>query len=167
MRDIYHDELDEIGNGVIEMTKLVAVAMERATSALLDANVVLAEQVMSDDAQVDALRRNLDDRSFQLIAQQQPVATDLRVLVSTIHLTADVERMGDLATHVARIARLRYPDRAVPDEARDVISQMGQVARSLVTKVGRRWWTGAMWRWPRRSRPRTTDGTRCGASCSR
>ena len=135
MRDIYHDELDEIGQGIIEMTKLVAVAMERATSSLLDANVTLADQVMSDDARVDALRHDLDDRAFTLIAQQQPVATDLRVLISTIHLTADLERMGDLAHHVAKVARLRYPDSAVPAEARDVISQMGDVAGSLVGKV--------------------------------
>jgi phosphate transport system protein len=135
MRDIFHDELDEIGKGVLEMTKLVAVAMERATSALLDANIALAEQVMADDARVDALRDSLDERVFAVMAQQQPVATDLRVLVSTIHLTADLERMGDLAHHVAKIARLRYPVVAVPAEARDVISQMGDVARSLVVKV--------------------------------
>jgi phosphate transport system protein len=135
MRDVYHDELDDIGKKVIEMTNLVAVAMDRATQALLDANLTLAEGVMADDKRVDALRTELEDRSFQLIAQQQPVATDLRVLITTIHLTADLERMGDLAAHVARIARLRYPDSAVPAEARDVISQMGEVARSLVTKV--------------------------------
>jgi phosphate transport system protein len=90
---------------------------------------------MQDDVQIDALRDDLNDRSFALMAQQQPVATDLRVLISTIHLTADLERMGDLAEHVARIARLRYPECAVPAEARDVISQMGDVARSLVEKV--------------------------------
>jgi phosphate transport system protein len=135
MRDIYHDELDDIGKKVIEMTNLVAVAMDRATQALLDANLSLAEQVMSSDKRVDALRAELEDRSFQLIAQQQPVATDLRVLITTIHLAADLERMGDLADHVAKIARLRFPDSAVPEEARDVISQMGEVARSLVTKV--------------------------------
>jgi phosphate transport system protein len=135
MRDIFHDELDDIGKRVIEMTKLVAVAMDRATQALLDSNIVLADQVIADDARIDALRAELDDRCFQLIAQQQPVATDLRLLISTIHLSADLERMGDLAHHVAKIARLRYPDAAVPLEARDVISQMGEVARSLVTKV--------------------------------
>ncbi|MDT4894550.1 MAG: phosphate transport system protein [Pseudonocardiales bacterium] len=135
MRDIFHDELDDIGKRVIEMTKLVAVAMDRATQALLDSNIVLADQVIADDARIDALRAELDDRCFQLIAQQQPVATDLRLLISTIHLSADLERMGDLAHHVAKIARLRYPDAAVPPEARDVISQMGEVARSLVTKV--------------------------------
>ena len=97
MRDIYHDELDDIGKRVIEMTKLVAIAMERATQALLDANLALADQVIADDRRIDALRAELEDRSFQLIAQQQPVATDLRVLISTIHLGGDLERMGDLA----------------------------------------------------------------------
>jgi phosphate transport system protein len=135
MRDIYHDELDDIGKGILEMAKLVAVAMERATESLLDANIMLAEQVMKDDRRIDALSGELEDRSFQLIAQQQPVATDLRVLISTIHLVADLERMGALARHVAKIARLRYPVSAVPPEAHDVISQMGEVARSLVHKV--------------------------------
>jgi phosphate transport system protein len=135
MRDVYHDELDDIGKGVIEMTNLVAVAMDRATSALLDANLALAEAVMAADKRIDTLRTELEERTFQLISRQQPVATDLRVLISTIHLTADLERMGDLADHVAKIARLRFPDSAVPPEARDVISQMGEVARSLVTKV--------------------------------
>jgi phosphate transport system protein len=135
MRDIFHDELDDIGNRVIEMTHLVAVAMERVTQALLDANLALADQVIADDRRVDALRTDLEDRTFQLIAQQQPVATDLRVLISTIHLAADLERMGDLALHVAKIARLRYPETAVPPEARDIISQMGEVAASLVQKV--------------------------------
>jgi phosphate transport system protein len=135
MRDIYHDELDDIGTNVVEMTKLVAIAMERATEALLDANLATAERVISDDLQVDALRTELEDRTFQMIARQQPVATDLRVLISTLHLVADLERMGDLALHVAKIARLRYPETAVPEESRDVISQMGAVAASLVAKV--------------------------------
>jgi phosphate transport system protein len=135
MRDIYHDELDDIGKRVLEMINLVNIAMQRATQALLDANLVVADQVIADDRRVDALHSELEERSFQLIAQQQPVATDLRVLISTIHLAADLERMGDLALHVAKIARLRYPDLAVPPEARDVISQMGQVAVSLVEMV--------------------------------
>jgi phosphate transport system protein len=135
MRDVYHDELADIGKRVVEMTNLVAVAMERATAALLLPNFDAAEHVVRQDARVDALRVELEDRCFQLIALQQPVATDLRVLISTMHLVADLERMGDLAMHVAKIARLRYPDNAVPAEVRDVISQMGEVARSLVHKV--------------------------------
>jgi phosphate transport system protein len=135
MRDVFHDELDEIGAGVIEMTRLVAVAMDQATGALLDSDLNRAERVIDADAKVDALRVDLEDRAFQMIARQQPVATDLRVLITTLHLVADLERMGDLALHVAKIARLRFPESAVPEEARDVIAQMGEVAQSLVHKV--------------------------------
>jgi phosphate transport system protein len=113
----------------------VAVAMDQATGALLDSDLNRAERVIDADAKVDALRVDLEDRAFQMIARQQPVATDLRVLITTLHLVADLERMGDLALHVAKIARLRFPESAVPEEARDVIAQMGEVAQSLVHKV--------------------------------
>jgi phosphate transport system protein len=135
MRDVFHDELDEIGAGVLDMIRLVEVAMDQATGALLDADLHRAERVIEADEKVDALRADLEERAFQMIARQQPVATDLRVLVATMHLVADLERMGDLALHVAKIARLRFPDAAVPAEARDIIAQMGEVARSLVLKV--------------------------------
>ena len=135
MRDIYHDELDEIGARVVELTKLAATMMDQSTRALLDGDLATADRAIADDVKIDALRDELEDRSFKLIAQQQPVATDLRVLISTLHLVADLERMGYLALHIAKIARLRYPDLAVPTEARDVISQMGEVAMSLVHKV--------------------------------
>jgi phosphate transport system protein len=136
MRDIYHDELDHIGVTLVNMTELVRFAMERATNALLDGDLSGAERVISDDPKVDALREELEERSFQMIARQQPVATDLRVLITTVHLSADLERMGDLARHIAKVARMRYPEIAVPTELRDVISQMGAVALSLVEKVG-------------------------------
>jgi phosphate transport system protein len=136
MRDVYHGELDEIADKVVEMTRLVATMMDQSTRALLDADLETADRALADDVKIDALRDDLEDRSFSLIAQQQPVATDLRVLVSTLHLVADLERMGYLALHIAKIARLRFPEFAVPPEARDVISQMGEVAMSLVHKVG-------------------------------
>jgi len=136
MRDVFHDELDEIGAGVAEMVSLVATAMEQATRALLDADLPRAEEVIAADSRVDELREQLEDRTFQIIATQAPVATDLRVLITTLHLTADLERMGDLALHVAKIARLRFPEPAVPAEVRDVIEQMGHVALSLVRQIG-------------------------------
>jgi phosphate transport system protein len=135
MRDIYHDELDGIGNSLVAMTQLVRAAMERATNALLDGDLSGAERVISDDPRIDALRQDLEERSFQMIARQQPVATDLRVLVTTLHVAADLERMGDLARHIAKVARMRFPEIAVPEELRDVIAQMGAVALSLVDKV--------------------------------
>jgi phosphate transport system protein len=135
MRDLYHDELDAIGNSLVAMTHLAGTAMDRATNALLDGDLNGAERVVSDDTAIDALRADLEARTFALMSLQQPVATDLRVLVTTLHLVADLERMGDLALHVAKVARMRYPDIAVPPELRDVVSQMGQVALSLVDKV--------------------------------
>lgn len=135
MRDLYHDELDDIGHSLVAMTYLAGDAMGRATRALLDADLNGAERVVSDDTAIDALRADLESRTFQLLSLQQPVATDLRVLVTTLHMVADLERMGDLALHVAKVARMRYPDIAVPPELRDVISQMGEVALSLVNKV--------------------------------
>ena len=75
--------------------------------------------------------------SFDLLARQQPVATDLRVIVTSMRMSADIERMGDLARHVAKVARLRYPASAVPPELGGTILQMGQVAERIVEKAGR------------------------------
>lgn len=136
MRDLYHDELDSIGHSLLAMTAQITTAMDRATNALLDGNLAVAEKVIGDDAAVDAIRVDLEERTFQLMARQQPVASDLRLLITTLHLAADLERMGDLALHIAKVARMRYPEIAVPGELRDVISQMGAVALSLVDKVG-------------------------------
>ena len=115
MRDIYHDKLDAVGASLVTMTAQTAIAMERATNALLDGNLAVAEQVMTDDAAIDAIRADLEERTFQLMARQQPVASDLRVLITTLHLAADLERMGDLALHIAKVARMRYPEIAVPE----------------------------------------------------
>ncbi len=135
MRDIYHDELDEVGKTLVTMARLVGIAMERATNALLDGDLAGAESVISSDPAVDALRDETERRCFEMIAQQQPVATDLRVLITSMYLVQDLERMGDLALHIAKVARLRYPELAVPADIRDVIDQMGAVAQSLVNKV--------------------------------
>lgn len=135
MRDIYHDELDSVGTALIDMANRVAMAMSRATHALLSADLATAQSVVTDDAAVDTLRAELENRTFQLMAQQQPVAGDLRLLFTSLHVAADLERMGDLALHIAKVARMRYPELAVPAEVRDVISQMGGVAESLVGKV--------------------------------
>ena len=104
MRDVYHDELDDIGRCVLELIGQVRFALERATSALLDGNLALADRVIGDDKRIDDLRADIEDRCVQLIAKQQPVATDLRVLISTIHLISDLERMGDLSVRIAQSA---------------------------------------------------------------
>ena len=136
MRDAFHEDLDKISDQLVEMTRLAASAMNRATTALLDADLDLAESVITADDQIDALRGDLDELAVELLARQQPVATDLRIVVTALHMATSLERMGDLAEHVAKVARLRYPESAVPAEMRDVIVAMGQIADRLVLRAG-------------------------------
>ena len=136
MRKAFHEELDRVAEMLVEMTHLASSAMNRATTALLDADIHLADSVIAADAEIDARRAQLDLLSFDLLALQQPVATDLRVIVTSMRMSSDIERMGDLARHVAKVARLRYPASAVPAELRATILQMGQVAERIVEKAG-------------------------------
>lgn len=136
MRDTYHDELDAISASLVEMTNMVGSAMSRATTALLDADLTLAEKVIANDDSVDALYRDIEQRAFDLLARQQPVASDLRVLVTSLRMVADLERMGDNAVHVAKIARRRYPSSAVPAALRSNVLKMGHAAEEIVSKAG-------------------------------
>ena len=136
MRETFHGELDQIGRSLVDMTGAVGVAMQEATAALLDADLAVAERVISADADVDRLRDELEQRAFDLLARQQPVAGDLRKIITSLHAVADLERMGDLALHVAKVARMRYPACAVPDEVRGMIKEMGDVAQGIVSKTG-------------------------------
>jgi phosphate transport system protein len=136
MRDAYHDELDRISDSLVEMANMAGSAMSRATTALLDADLTLAETVITADDAIDALYRATEERAFDLLARQQPVASDLRVLVTSLRMVADLERMGDNAVHVAKIARRRYPGSAVPPELRSTVLKMGHAAEEIVAKAG-------------------------------
>lgn len=136
MRTAYHEDLDRISEQLVEMTRLVGSAMSRASTALLDADVQIAETVISADQEIDQAREDLDTLAIDLLARQAPVATELRQVVTAMRMSSDLERMGDLARHVAKVARLRYPESAVPAQARAIIMQMSQVAERIVAKAG-------------------------------
>lgn len=136
MRDAFHEGLDHTSEQLVEMTRLAGSAIARATTALLDADLAVAESVIAADEQLDRLQRELDDLALDLLARQQPVATDLRTIVTSMRMSADLERMGDLARHVAKVARRRYPDSAVPPTLRATLLEMGQVAERIVAKAG-------------------------------
>ena len=136
MRDAYHEDLLALSDSLVEMTRLVGGSMGRATQALIDADVHLADNVIASDDTIDALRHDIEQRAFDLLARQQPVASDLRMLIATLRMVIDLERAGDLAEHVAEIARRRYPNSAVPPALRAVVLEMGQVAQRIITKVG-------------------------------
>lgn len=136
MRQAFHDDLAAVSEELVELSHLVGSAIRRSTSALLDADVQLADQVIEADQEIDARRNNLDLKSVDLLARQSPVASDLRTVVVSMRMSGDLERMGDLARHVAKVARLRYPEHAVPEDMRATFLQMGQVAERIVARAG-------------------------------
>lgn len=136
MREAYHESLNEIDTQLVEMTRLVSRSMNRATQALLDADLAVAEEVIAEDSLLDAINYEIDERATQLVALQQPVATELRQLLSALRIASSLERMGDLATHIAKTTRLRYPSSVVPVELRGVIADMGAVAQRIVHQTG-------------------------------
>jgi phosphate transport system protein len=135
MRDAYFDQLDAIIDDLVAMTQLVQTAVRQATKSLLNADVDIAEEVISNDVNIDAAREKIEDKSFELLALQQPVAGDLRMLVAALRMVDDLERMGDLSVHVAKVARLRIPDVAVPSELSATITRMAEVAEDMVSSV--------------------------------
>jgi len=131
MREAYHVELEQLADHLAAMSVQVADAMERATRSLLEVDLSLAEQVISDDAKVDDARAQCEEQAYALLALQAPVATDLRTVLAAIHAAESLERMGDLALHVAKAARRRHPDPVLPEAVRPYFAEMGEVAVKL------------------------------------
>lgn len=137
MRDAFHEDLDKISDQLVDMTQMVGTALERATTALLNGDRAVAESVIAADDDIDAVRREIDDLAVDLLARQQPVATDLRMVVTAMHMSSDIERMGDLARHIAKVARMTAPNIAVPEDLRPIIAEMAQVGEKLVAATGK------------------------------
>jgi len=136
MRDSYHEQLDDILADLVQMCQKVAIAVRSSTTALLEADIHVAEQVIGDDADLDRMQADIEERAFHLLARQSPVAGELRTVVASLRMVTELERMGDLAAHVAKIARLRYPDTAVPELLRPSFVRMGDVAEKMVVTAG-------------------------------
>jgi phosphate transport system protein len=136
MRDTYHEQLEDILAELERMTRTVSTAVRRSTTALLEADIRQAEQVIAADIELDAAGEGVEEKVFELMARQSPVANELRMLVAALRMVADLERMGDLAAHVSKIARLRYPAPAIPAELHSVIVEMGDVAGRMVDSAG-------------------------------
>ncbi|MDN4162523.1 phosphate signaling complex protein PhoU [Nocardioides abyssi] len=135
MRHLFHDQLESVFSDLAGICEQVEVAVREATRALLTGDAELAEQVISGDAAIDRARDEVEESAFLLLSLQAPVAGDLRTVVAALRMVSELERMGDLSVHVAKIARLRVPGIAVPDEARPTIEQMATVAEDMVERV--------------------------------
>jgi phosphate transport system protein len=135
MRDAYTDQLDAIFDDLAAISRRVQSAVAEATEALMTGDASIAEQVISDDVVIDQAREQVEERAFELLSLQAPVAGDLRTVVAALRMVAELERMGDLSVHVAKIARLRVPEVAVPEEVRPTLQRMATVAEDMVARV--------------------------------
>ncbi|MBZ5738556.1 phosphate signaling complex protein PhoU [Nocardioides mangrovi] len=135
MREAFHDQLDTMFGDLADICGSVETAVRLATEALLTGDASTAEKVISADVDIDRARERVEDSAFLLLSLQQPVASDLRTVVAALRMVSELERMGDLSVHVAKIARLRVPNLAVPDDVRPTIERMAEVAEEMVSRV--------------------------------
>jgi phosphate transport system protein len=136
IRSVFQDELDGVSQSLVDLTDMVALSIAKATESILNCDLKLAEEVIASDDTIDDFQHALDARIIDIIARQQPVASDLRALVTALRMSADLERMGDMSHHVAKITRLRHPDAAIPAELIASFKQMGEAAEKIARKTG-------------------------------
>ncbi|MEL4505408.1 phosphate signaling complex protein PhoU [Luteococcus sp. H138] len=137
MRETYHEELNDVVNQLVSMSSNVRTAVHDATKALLQADLRTAERVIADDSRLDAMHEQIERQCFQLLARQAPVAGELRTIVAALRMVFELARMGDLAAHVAKIARLRYPEHAVPEDLVANFTRMSELADAMIAAAGR------------------------------
>ncbi|MFT3899344.1 MAG: phosphate signaling complex protein PhoU [Gordonia sp. (in: high G+C Gram-positive bacteria)] len=131
MRTAYHEQLTALNRILGEMCELSGTTMEHATNALLQADLEVAEDLLKDQERMATLSSAAEDQAFKLLALQAPVAGELREIVSGFQIVADIDRMYALALHVAKVARLRHPEPALPEEVRGYFAEMGRLAVRL------------------------------------
>jgi phosphate transport system protein len=135
MRQVFQQELSEVQDRLVEIAELVKVAITDATTAFNESDLVLAEKVIEDDVKIDERALSLDELSIQILARQQPVARDLRIVVSSLRMSASLERMGDIAEHIALLTRYRFPERVVAKGLRGTFREMGELDIEIAGKL--------------------------------
>ena len=128
-------ELREVQDRLVEIATLVQLSIENAVAAFNESNVSLAETVIADDSKIDELTVNLDELAINILARQQPVARDLRIVVSALRISASLERMGDMSEHIAQLARYRFPEKVVPKSLRSTFAEMGRLDVEVAKKL--------------------------------
>lgn len=126
-RKLFHDELSDLNGEVMRLGALAAEAIEAGTNALLDADLAAVERVVADDKALDDVTHDIEERTYHLLAQQQPMAVDLRVLVTILRVIHELERTGDLMVRVAKAARRLYPYQLEP-RIRGLLDRMREQA---------------------------------------
>ena len=137
MRAAFQNELQVLRDGLMEMNSLVATALEDASKALLTGDLALAEKVIVRDQEIDDLQAELDEKAIDVLATQSPVATDLRTVVATLRMSASLERMGDLASHIALVLRRRHPNEVIPADLKPTVETLADLSLNAVHDAGK------------------------------
>ena len=135
IRSVFQDELDSVSQSLVELCEKVAGTIQKVTDSLLTCDLKLAEEIIASDIAIDDFQHDLDARIIDIVARQQPVASDLRALATALRMSADLERMGDMAHHVAKVTRLRHPQSAIPAELRQIFESLGKAAEKIARKT--------------------------------
>jgi phosphate transport system protein len=135
VREVFRSELQEVQERLVEMADSVGIIMEKASQAFLGNDISKADEAIALSEANEEKALALDELVIKILAQQSPVARDLRVLVSALRISASLERMGALAGHIAAIARYRFPGSAVPDSLRKTFEEMGALDAQLAKKI--------------------------------
>lgn len=135
MREVFHQSLEDVQGRLVEIAELVTVAIDKATRAFGSSDVALAEEVIEADSVIDDKAIALDELAIEILARQQPVARDLRIVVSALRISASLERMGDIAEHIAQLTRMRFPERAIPKGLKSTFLKMGELDVEVSRKL--------------------------------
>jgi phosphate transport system protein len=132
MRDAFHKELEALDQEIVRMGALVEQSTRHATRALLECDRELAERVKHGDDEIDELFSSIEKRSLALVAQQAPVAGDLRLIVAILRVVNDLERAGDLAYNIAKMAQLEDFGQPALKGVRALVADLGEAAADLM-----------------------------------
>lgn len=135
MRNVFQQELSEVQARLVILANEAKKIMEKASQAFLTSDVSLADEALALTDANEARALDLDELVIKVLATQSPVARDLRIMVSALRMSASVERMGSLASHIAAIARYRYPGSAIPDSLRSTFEEMARIDIELAGKA--------------------------------
>jgi phosphate transport system protein len=131
MRTTFHAELEELITDLARMARLAAQMVINASIALHQTDLARAGLVIADRDQMNAMHDETERRCITLLALQSPVAGDLRVVVAALHAVGHLKRMGNLARHIATVARLKHPNPMISGRVRPVLARMGLLASQL------------------------------------
>jgi len=126
-RKAFHEELAQLNEDVLHLAALAGEAIQAGTDALLDFDLAGVEQVIAQDGLLDQLTDSIEERVYQIMARQAPMAMDLRTLVTILRAIHELERIGDLMINVAKAARRLYP-RALEPKVRGILDRMREQA---------------------------------------